>query len=297
MLDQNESTNRKGLTLSILTKPSKTFANRYFLNFSLINLVRVTDHVCYVKLIVSGLNYSYEKLPRQVLEKALTSAKTRGRLYSTQFMAVLLRARLPHFEVWGIPLIINQTRDSDRSVGLAAMDVLEEACHDKYYLEEIVSRWPNLTHRGDAGRLLMARYYSLPRGLNSTMARIEDEIRYWRNGYNKRYVLLVEADTHSSLTLHIRNEDGYYSRRNCNQRPQTVPPNVAPHLYGQMAQTGQGMTALRKHGDLPQLLELLRRAKCTDDAECLELKAAIWALAHASTHSNGIEYFVELNAR
>nr|AAQ22398.1 SD16537p [Drosophila melanogaster] len=263
----------------------------------LINLVRVTDHVCYVKLIVSGLNYSYEKLPRQVLEKALTSAKTRGRLYSTQFMAVLLRARLPHFEVWGIPLIINQTRDSDRSVGLAAMDVLEEACHDKYYLEEIVSRWPNLTHRGDAGRLLMARYYSLPRGLNSTMARIEDEIRYWRNGYNKRYVLLVEADTHSSLTLHIRNEDGYYSRRNCNQRPQTVPPNVAPHLYGQMAQTGQGMTALRKHGDLPQLLELLRRAKCTDDAECLELKAAIWALAHASTHSNGIEYFVELNAR
>ncbi|KAH8362188.1 hypothetical protein KR084_008923 [Drosophila pseudotakahashii] len=264
----------------------------------LINLVRVTDHVCYVKLIVSGLNYSYEKLPRQVLEKALTSAKTRsGRLYATQFMAVLLRARLPHFEVWGIPLIINQTRDADRSVVLAAMDVLEEACHDKYYLEEIVSRWPNLTQRGDAGRLLMARYYSLPRGLNSTMARIEEEIRYWRNGYNKRYVLLVEADTHSSLTLHIRNEDGYYSRRNCNQRPQTVPPNIAPHLYGQMAQTGQGMTALRKHGDLPQLLELLTRAKCTDDAECLELKAAIWALAHASTHANGIEYFVELNAR
>ncbi|XP_044316925.1 rapamycin-insensitive companion of mTOR [Drosophila rhopaloa] len=264
----------------------------------LINLVRLTDHVCYVKLIVSGLNYSYEKAPRQVLEKALTSAKTRsGRLYATQFMAVLLRARLPHFEEWGIPLIINQTRDADRSVVLAAMEVLEEACHDKYYLEEIISRWPNLTQRGDAGRLLMAHYYSLPRGLNSTMSRIEEEIRYWRNGYNKRYVLLVEADTHSSLTLHIRNEDGYYSRRNCNQRPQTVPPNIAPHLYGQMAQTVKGMTALRKHGDLPQLIELLTRAKCTDDSECLELKASIWALAHASTHANGIEYFVELNAR
>ncbi|KAH8373225.1 hypothetical protein KR009_006539, partial [Drosophila setifemur] len=264
----------------------------------LINLVRVTDHVCYVKLIVSGLNYSYEKQPRQVLEKALTTAKTRsGRLYATQFLAVLLRARLPNFEVWGIPLIINQTRDADRSVVLAAMEVLEEACHDKYYLEEIVSRWPNLSQRGDAGRLLMARYYSLPRGLNSTMARVEEEIKYWRTGYNKRYVLLVEADTHSSLTLHIRNEDGYYSRRNCNQRPQTVPPNIAPHLYGQMAQTSQGMTALRKHGDLPYLIELLTRAKCSDDAECLDLKSAIWALAHASTHANGIEYFVELNAR
>lgn len=168
--------------------------------------------MCYVKLIVSGLNYSYEKLPRQVLEKALTLAKTRsGRLYATQFLTVLLRARLPNFEVWGLPLIIQQTKDTDRSVVLAAMDVLEEACHDKYYLEEIVSLWPNLRQLGDVGRLLMSRFYSVSRGLNSSQAHIEDEIKYWRNGYNKRYVLLVEADTHSSLTLHVRNEDGYYS--------------------------------------------------------------------------------------
>lgn len=260
--------------------------------------MRHTDHVCYVKLIVSGLNYSHEKLPRQVLEKALTLAKTRsGRLYATQFLAVLLRARLPNFEIWGLPLIIQQTKDSDRSVVLAAMDVLEEACHDKYYLEEIVSLWPNLKQLGDVGRLLMSRFYSLSRGLNSSKAHIEDEIKYWRNGYNKRYVLLVEAETHSSLTLHVRNEDGYYSRRNCNQRAQLVPPNIAPHLYGQMAQTTQGMTALRKHADLPQLVEVFTRGKCNDDAECLELKAAIWALSHASTHSNGIEYFVELGAR
>ncbi|XP_030564623.1 rapamycin-insensitive companion of mTOR [Drosophila novamexicana] len=264
----------------------------------LITLVRHTDHVCYVKLIVSGLNYSHEKLPRQVLEKALTLAKTRsGRLYATQFLAVLLRARLPNFEIWGLPLIIQQTKDSDRSVVLAAMDVLEEACHDKYYLEEIVSLWPNLKQLGDVGRLLMSRFYSLSRGLNSSKAHIEDEIKYWRNGYNKRYVLLVEAETHSSLTLHVRNEDGYYSRRNCNQRAQLVPPNIAPHLYGQMAQTTQGMTALRKHADLPQLVEVFTRGKCNDDAECLELKAAIWALSHTSTHSNGIEYFVELGAR
>ncbi|XP_068141210.1 LOW QUALITY PROTEIN: rapamycin-insensitive companion of mTOR [Drosophila tropicalis] len=264
----------------------------------LITLVRLTDHVCYVKLIVSGLNYSYEKWPRQVLEKALTLAKTRnGRLYATQFLAVLLRARLPNFEVWGLPLIIQQTKDADRSVILAAMDVLEEACHDKYYLEEIVSLWPQLKQLGDVGRLLMSRYYSLSRGLNSAKARIEEEIKFWRNGYNKRYVLLVEADTHASLTLHIRNEDGYYSRRNCNQRPQMVPPNIPPHLYGQMAQTTQGMTALRNHADLPHLLDVITRGKCTDDAECLELKSAIWALCHASTHANGIEYFVELNSR
>ncbi|KAH8404427.1 hypothetical protein KR222_010690, partial [Zaprionus bogoriensis] len=263
----------------------------------LISLVRLTDHVCYVKLIVSGLNYSYESLPRQVLEKALTLAKTRsGRLYATQFLAVLLRARLPNFEVWGLPLIIQQTKDVDCSVVLAAMDVLEEACHDKYYLEEIVSLWPNLRQLGDVGRLLMSRFYSVSRGLNCSKAHVEDEIKYWRHGYNKRYVLLVEADTHASLTLHVRNEDGYYSRRNCNQRPQTIPPNIAPHLYGQMVQTAQGMTALRDHADLPQLLEVVARGKCNDDIECLELKAAVWALCHVSTHSNGINYFLEQGA-
>lgn len=96
--------------------------------------MRNTDYECYVKLIVSGLDYSLESVPRKVLEKALTSAKEPGsRLYATQFLVVLLRARIPNFEVWGIPLIIQQTKDPDRSVVLAAMDVLEEACHEKVF--------------------------------------------------------------------------------------------------------------------------------------------------------------------
>ncbi|XP_017477369.1 PREDICTED: uncharacterized protein LOC108367295, partial [Rhagoletis zephyria] len=157
----------------------------------LINLVRNTDYVCYVKLTVSGLDYSLESVTRKVLAKALTSAKTRsGRLYATQFLTVLLRARLHNFEVWGIPLIIQQTKDPDRSVVLAALDVLEEACHEKYYLEEIVSSWPNLKSLGDVGRLLMARYYSLSRGLNHIKSRKQDEIEYWKNGYNKRILYI-----------------------------------------------------------------------------------------------------------
>ncbi|XP_061386649.1 rapamycin-insensitive companion of mTOR, partial [Musca vetustissima] len=264
----------------------------------LVNLVRNTDYECYVKLIVSGLDYSLESVPRKVLEKALTAAKDTGsRLYATQFLVVLLRARIPNFEVWGIPLIIQQTKDPDRSVVLAAMDVLEEACHEKYYLEEIVSLWPNLKTLGDVGRLLMARYYSLSRGLNQPKAKVKEEIEYWKNGYNKRYVLLVEADTHASLTLHVRNEEGGYSRRNCNTRPIIIPPNIPAHLYGQMVQTTQGTTALRKFGDLPQLLEIISSGKCSDEAECLELKSAIWAIGHASTHSNGIEYFLETGTR
>lgn len=115
--------------------------------------------------------------------------------------------------------------------------------------------------------------------------------------YFCRYVLLVEADTHASLTLHIRNEEGYYSRRNCNTRPIIVPPNILPHLYGQMVQTTQGTTSLRKFGDVPQLIEIINDGKCKEEQECLNLKSAIWAIGHVSTHANGVEYINEIGQR
>lgn len=107
------------------------------------------------------------------------------------------------------------------------------------YLEEIVSLWPDFTSRGDNGKLLMSRYYSIPRGLNHTKARIQQEIEIWLNAYNKRYVLLIEADTHAHMTLHTRSDDGTYSRRACSTREITIPPNILPHLYGQLVQTTQ----------------------------------------------------------
>lgn len=73
-----------------------------------------------------------DALPRQVLEKALAaSERSLGRMYATQFMLVLLRARIANFEVWGLPLLIKQTRDKERMVVLAALEILDEACHDR----------------------------------------------------------------------------------------------------------------------------------------------------------------------
>lgn len=91
-----------------------------------------TNHICYIKLIVSGLDYSLDAEPRKVLEKTLVSSeRSGGRLYATQFMLVLLRAKVPNFEVWGLPLLIRQTKDKERKVMLAAMEILDEACHDR----------------------------------------------------------------------------------------------------------------------------------------------------------------------
>lgn len=201
-------------------------------------------------------------------------------------MLVLLRARIANFEVWGLPLLIKQTRDKERMVVLAALEILDEACHDRVriclfrwrlfrfeikllcslihwfsqtYLEELVSLWPDFTPHGDPGRLLMTRYYSLPRGLNHTRARIQHEIEHWQNGYNKRYVLLIEADTHANLTLHTKSEDGAYSRRSCSARVTSSPPNMLPHLYGQLVQTTQVNVQFNKFGRVTFVIGLFSR--------------------------------------
>ena len=94
-------------------------------------LVTTTRFTCYVKLIVSGLDYSNDATPREIMANALTAKRTASRLYATQFMLVLLRARMINFEVWGLPLLVAQTRDPDRTVALTALEILDEACYER----------------------------------------------------------------------------------------------------------------------------------------------------------------------
>ena len=53
-----------------------------------------------------------------------------GRLYSTKFMRVLLRAKVRSFSSWGIELLVGQLYDQSRSVALTALSILDEACED-----------------------------------------------------------------------------------------------------------------------------------------------------------------------
>lgn len=70
-------------------------------------------------------------MPREILESALTAKRTESRLYATQFMLVLLRARMQNFEVWGLPMLVTQTKDSDRTVAMTALEILDEACYER----------------------------------------------------------------------------------------------------------------------------------------------------------------------
>lgn len=268
----------------------------------LMYLVANTNHIIYVKLIVSGLDYSLTSTvhyPRLILEKALTCSPSHAsRLYATQFLLVLLRARLPTVEEWGIPLLLKQLADKDRSIMLASIEILEEACHENVYLLELAHVWPDLEKYHELGKYIMMRFYSIPRGMNHPSANVKSEIEIWVKVYNKKYVLFVEAETHSSLTLHTKNEEGFYSQRNSlHQRQAISSTNLPCHLYGALVQTQRGICYLQKHGNVSQLLDVLSAAKCSNEEDCLNLKAALWALGHVATNTDGVEFLNDTVSR
>lgn len=182
-------------------------------------IVATTNHICYVKLIVTALDYSLDSAEQTRKILALALSKTNilaGRMYATQFLLVLMRVKVANFHKWGIQLLINQALHStDKSICLAAMEILEEACHEEVYLREMISVWPEFSAEkcDDAATLLRCHFYSLVMGLEHPRANVRQVIETWdKGGYCKRYVLLVEAETHASQTLHSKNEDGSYCR-------------------------------------------------------------------------------------
>lgn len=50
------------------------------------------------------------------------------------------------------------------------------------------------------------------------------------------------------------------------------------------------MLNLQKYGDLSRQIDILTQAKCNNETESLQLKAAIWALGHVSTSSEGVQF-------
>lgn len=52
----------------------------------------------------------------------------------------------------------------------------------------------------------------------------------------------------------------------------------------------QGKKDLLKYGQLSHFVDAIMQTKCSNDSEILELKAAIWILAHTSTSTIGIEH-------
>lgn len=152
------------------------------------HLATTTKHDCYVKLIVSSLDYKEAGPARDLLASVLKCSNENSRLYATQFLQVLLRAGLPQFFNWGVKLLTVQLEDKSRTVHLTALSALHEACEVPNCLEQLVKLHPDLLHLGEKGVLLLIRFLSIPSGFNMLKKNdfVINEIKRWDDFFNFR---------------------------------------------------------------------------------------------------------------
>lgn len=257
-----------------------------------------SKHDCYVKLIVSCLDYSSSLSTRLILSNILTCDQVSSRLYATQFLSILLRASLDSkagYSAWVVESLVNQLQDEKKQVALCALSSLDEACDNEYYLELVIALRPSLLYFGDKGLLLLIRFLSSPSGFSylSEASFVSNQLEKWATHFNYRYVQLMEADIHDCLTLHRRTEDGHYTRRLSNTRSPIGSAYVLPHLYAMLARHEPGYLVLRQHQHLYSLFQNIINGLCSTEEEILELKASLWAVGNFASCPAGLGLLVE----
>ena len=98
---------------------------------SLLDICNYHNRSDLMKLMVASLDFAHDTHSRVILSKLLTACDTSMRLYTTKHMRVLLRAKMPFFNSWGLELLIPQLYDVERQVALEAVDILDEGCEEE----------------------------------------------------------------------------------------------------------------------------------------------------------------------
>ncbi|XP_043466868.1 rapamycin-insensitive companion of mTOR [Leptopilina heterotoma] len=224
-----------------------------------------TNHDCYVKLIMSSLDYTGNGVNRKVMNKIISESSLEStRLYATQFLRCILRAKMKDAFQWAITILSERLSDTSKAVASAALDILHEACEEPHYLEVFFQQnkdWDRiLMNLGDRGYLLKIRLYSLKSGFAS-LSSPSEELEKWikTGGFAERYVGLIEGEIHDSLTRRQRGENGSYMRRNTNIPISPRDAFIPPHLIGQLVQHELGLQLLMRRNVLQRFARVVQR--------------------------------------
>ena len=119
-----------------------------------------------VQLLLGNMDFSLDSHLRVMLSKALTSCSKTTRIYSTKFLRKYATRDSPPNEsqrnpsniaYWAIRLLVTQLYDPEVEVSEVAVQILQEACNRKQYLEYVVRCRPALDHLGEIGAPLLLR--------------------------------------------------------------------------------------------------------------------------------------------
>ncbi|KAF7494820.1 Rapamycin-insensitive companion of mTOR [Sarcoptes scabiei] len=275
------------------------------------DIINLSINEVYIKLIVSSLDYSEPSFSRSILSKVLTSPIESSRIYATKFMRVLLRLGVPDFSKWGVEFLITQLYDQSSAISHESLHILDEACSENnVYLEKILLHRPALLNLGDRGILFFARFASHPSGLRMLYETnmLQNEIDRWRSHYCLRYVRFVEDSINDCFSCHQKSGTGKYGRRSDRKHFPSIKSTcmsayLAPHLYGQLVQSMNGLQVVIQNMLLEDSLSIVKsqidhylnknEKKFSNELEVLRMKSALWSVGHIASTEIGIDYVIK----
>ena len=128
---------------------------------------------------------------------------------------------------------------------------------------------------------------------------IREELTYWDNTFNAKYVTYIETKLFSSYSGGALLTDDYFERRKTSSpnhriRKQKIDAHILSHIYRQLSLHRDGFLLLRSESRLERYATELRqhRTNCINLSEVRAIKEALWALAHTASTDYGYNWFM-----
>ncbi len=255
-----------------------------------------------IQALLGNMDFSLDSHLRVMLSKALTACSKGIRIYATKLLRRYVTIRVESKESrtkgpvrceWTIRLLVTQLYDPEVQVCEMAVQILEEACNRRAYLEYVVRCRPALDHLGEIGAPLLLRFLSTSLGYQylDGLDYIGQEMDDWFLGRNATYVSLVEASLSRALSPQFE--------RPSSGIDEPVKPYeygiVPPHFYRELTRTIEGCKLLNDSGHFDDFVATIQDAWSeSEDAEVmLKVKGCLWAVGNVGSMELGAPFLEE----
>ncbi|XP_055330305.1 rapamycin-insensitive companion of mTOR-like isoform X2 [Paramacrobiotus metropolitanus] len=178
-------------------------------------------------------------------------------------------------------MLIGRLQDANIIVAQTAVEIIDEACDEKANLDDFVGREkPRMEHLHPMTDFLTARVLGTKGGFEMMKEMVYMEILKWKDGFNRRYVDIVEHLLSAKLMCGDSERSMYRQTSQCVCMPEIFLPE---HLYGQLVQHSEGSLLIRE--EMPHLVNVIR---ATSSEPTINTKSALWALGHIGRTVDGM---------
>ena len=297
------------------------------------HIIDLRDREDVIQLLLGSMDFSLSSHLRVMLSKALTACPRLIRIFATKLLrkyatqepvstsnpsssstVISTASTTNDAAYWAIRLLVTQLYDPVVEVSEVAVQILQEACNRKQYLEYVVRCRPALDHLGEIGAPLLLRFLSTSLGYQYLhgLDYITHEMDDWFLGRNEKYVTLVEASL--SRAFSYEPEKGAVATRTAaaaGHADETSSSNtgsgnisekqlfgvVPPHFYRELTRTAEGCKLLEASGHFEEFASTIKDfwREDEDPETMLKVKGSLWAVGNVGSMELGAPFLEASN--